>query len=118
MGTLVEVVQNDSDYDLWLIRFYDSTKDSLDFRDTVVIFSQQDLELSEISRLGGIYQWHNCSGRYLPIMTLQVKDQDTLQVTIDPNISENWSYIILEKDRSGGGTCECRLIISNDEIIK
>ena len=107
-----QIIQNDSDYDLWLkiksLYLYDSLL--LPKREETIVFGDHGL--------GTPLTYVNCDSFYSDTTELLVKDSTHLKVTLDIGDLELWTYSLLEKYSFGGGRCECRLIITNDDIQK
>ncbi|MEM7375627.1 MAG: hypothetical protein AAF587_43950 [Bacteroidota bacterium] len=108
------VLQNDSDYDLWVVR------DSAHVRDSSLLLAGMSQTLWDIWHIGNVGLYESCPGtEAIPepsIFSVHVKNRDSLSVKGDLHASEGWIYSILSQGPFGSGMCECRRILTNTDI--
>lgn len=105
-----QIIQNDSDYDIWL-----KVKSLYQF-DSLLIPKREETIIFGEHGLGSPSQFVDCDSFISDTTELLVKDSIGLQVLVDIDHLEFWTYTLLDDKGYGSGTCECRFIISNDDI--
>ena len=105
-----QIIENRSDFDLWLKNEQDPTSDSM------LIPSMEETIIAGWHGLGSPSQYQLCDNYSWIDLILHVKDHDTLHVQIDVTDPTIWTYTLLDDKGHGSGVCECRLIISNADI--
>jgi hypothetical protein len=108
-----KIIQNDSDYDFILSvhggfsYFYDTNSFYINKHSEVVIMTT--------GGLGQTFQYDDCN-IYADSLTSIIVNNDSLKIKPDISDPSNWIFKILKETYKSGGTCECRLIISDDQI--
>ncbi|MNJ88880.1 hypothetical protein D3C87_64380 [compost metagenome] len=111
-----QVIQNDSDYDVWL-KVYDRP-DSLGtvFFTVDSFFIARRSETVILERHGhkNMSQFERCR-MYLD--SISVRAADTL-LFLNKNLNSDTNYVFNEvnKNKKGGGTCECRTTFKNSDL--
>jgi hypothetical protein len=107
-----KVIQNDSDFDV-IIRVHGA---SIDYSaDSFYVSKRSEEAILVGSGLGQTFEFEDCN-LYADSLTASVADTDTMKVLTELNDLSNWTFSVLNKTFKGGGTCECRIIINNDQI--
>lgn len=105
-----QIVQNDSDFDIWFrvksLYQYDSLL--LPKREETIIFGDHGL--------GSPRHYENCDYFFSDTTDLLVKDSIHMQVLVDIDSVALWTYTLLDDYGYGSGKCECRFIITNNDI--
>ena len=112
-----KVIQNDSDFDL-MIYIYPDTKvgyKSFYKFDSLQINNHTESSIYEYSGLGQTIEFEDCN-TYADSIFAKVIQNDTMDYKINLNEKSNWIFSILDKSFKKGGTCECRIRITNDMI--
>ena len=106
------ILVNGSSYDLYLISRLDSTFD------TSKILIGSSLEFLQDSHFGKIRAHEDCIERYeyLDSFYLVVQGNDSIHVDVDVLGNKDWHYTQDKKYISGGGTCHCTLIVTNEKV--
>ena len=112
-----KVVQNDSDFDLMIYIYPESKVGDGSFYklDSLQINSHTEASIYEFSGLGQTFEFKDCN-TYADSIFAKVKGNDTLDLNINLNDKSQWIFSILDKTFKEGGTCECRVRITNDMI--
>lgn len=111
-----QVIQNDSDYAVWL-KVYgrpDSTATVFFTVDSFLIESKGELVLLERHGHRNMSQFERCN-MYLDSISVRAADT-TLVLNKNLNSDTNYVYKEVEKNRKGGGTCECRATFKNSDL--
>ncbi|MFZ4462720.1 MAG: hypothetical protein ACOYN5_02680 [Bacteroidales bacterium] len=107
-----KVIQNDSDFDV-IIRVHGA---SIDYSaDSFYVSKRSEEAILLGSGLGQTFEFEDCN-LYADSLTASVADTDTMKVLTELNDLSNWTFTVLNKTFKGGGTCECRIIINDDQI--
>ncbi|MGV3610817.1 MAG: hypothetical protein ACO1N0_07710 [Fluviicola sp.] len=108
-----QVIQNDSDYDVW-IRVYERTDSAATVFFTVdSFFVAKKSEVIILERNG-----HKSMDQFQPcrmyVDSIGGRAADTL-LFVNRNLNADTNYVFTEvdKNKKGGGTCECRVIFKN-----
>lgn len=108
------VLQNDSEFELWLV------KDSASVRDSSLLLPGTSETLWNVFQIGTLGEYESCpatAGSIDPInFYLHVNGNQSLEVHVDLQESEGWVYSILSRGGFGSGASECRRLIRNDDI--
>jgi hypothetical protein len=110
-----KIIDNQSDYELIMILEYEGHDTP---PDTSNIYSGSEIVVYNYDHIGRVSEYENCKSEFIHTIRLKVKNNDSLVVSVDPNNLQNWNYYLLEKGINGSGECECRMIVSNDNIEK
>lgn len=108
-----QVIQNDSDYDVW-IRVYERTDSAATVNFTVdSFFVARKSETIILERNG-----HKNMSQFSPCRmyadSISGRAADTLLfLDKDLNSDANYTFTEVNKNKKGGGTCECRAIFKN-----
>lgn len=108
-----QVIQNDSDYDVW-IRVYERTDSASTVFFTVdSFFIARKSETIILERNGhkNMAQFSPCK-MYLDSISGRAADT-TLVLDLNLNSDSNYVFNEVDKNKKGGGTCECRAIFKN-----
>jgi len=119
-------VQNDSDYDVKAIvqifsPWYLDGKDTLyNLPDTIVVNKKTSSTIFTDGRIGCVYEYENCNFVQYDSISMLVFLVDTVKII--PNIHSKayidyWDFRVIKEYRNGGGTCECRMILTNDMLL-
>ena len=103
------IIQNNSDHEL--VYFYDQMPDE----DSVYIPSKSEVIVYTDHKLGTVSSFENCDQGVLDIERLIVADSSR-QLKFNLQDFERWEFVVIEKDAAGGGECECRLVVENEDI--
>ncbi|TSJ46307.1 hypothetical protein [Fluviicola chungangensis] len=108
-----QVIQNDSDYDVW-IKVYERTDSAATVSFTVDSFfvaSKGETIILERNGHKNMDQFKPCK---MYVDSISGRAADTLLV-LDLNLNSDSNYVFNEVDRNkkGGGTCECRAVFKN-----
>ncbi len=111
------VLENDSQYDLKLFIY---RKNSISckvrfFSDTVIVEKNSIKTVAGYNGLGQTFEFQNCESCADSIV-LKVVGNPSLKSTVNLNDPALWNFRVLKKTFKSGGTCECRLIMTNDKI--
>ena len=111
-------IQNDSDYDIIIhvhggnipgSSYYYASTDSFYVNkhsvDTIMFYWE----------VGETYGFEDCD-IYADSLTSEIANNDSLHLKVDLNNQSNWTFNMLHETHGGGGTCECRIIINNNQI--
>ena len=112
-----KIIQNDSDFDLLIIAYPESrfSSDNLFKDDSILIYKNTVTSILEVSGLGQTFEYEDCN-TYADSIVTKIIGNDALHLTIDLSDKSNWTFSILDRTYKGGGTCECRVKITNDMI--
>ncbi len=108
-----QVIQNDSDYDVW-IRVYERTDSASTVFFTVdSFFVARKSETIILERNGhkNMAQFSPCK-MYADSISGRAVDT-TLVLDLNLNSDSNYVFNEVEKNKKGGGACECRAIFKN-----
>lgn len=105
-----QIVQNDSDYDIWL------KYKTLNQYDSFLLRKRQETIIFEYHGLGSPVTYENCDSFLSDSTELLVKDSINLIVFADIDNQDIWTYTLLRDDRYGSGICECRFILTNSDV--
>lgn len=111
-----QVIQNDSDYDVW-IKVYNRTDSAATVFFTVdSFFLAKKSETIILERNGhkNMSLFNPCK-MYLDSIKGYAKDT-SLILTKNLNTDTNYTFIEVSKNTKGGGTCECRTIFKNSDL--
>lgn len=111
-----QVIQNDSDYDVWL-KVYDrpDSVGTVFFAvDSFLIESKGEINLLERYGHRNMSQFDPCK-MYLDSIGVRAADT-TLVLNKNLNSDTNYVFKEVEKNRKGGGTCECRATFKNSDL--
>lgn len=108
-----QVIQNDSDYDVW-IRVYERTDSAATVFFTVDSFFVAKKSETIILERNGHKNMSQFSPCKMYLDSISGYAVDTLLV-LNRNLNADTNYVFSEvdKNRKGGGTCECRTIFKN-----
>ena len=105
------IVENSSDHTILLV--IQSGGNS----DTTEIAPHQTIEFLNEHKRGRRSEYSECPfGNYETDFAFEVKGDSTLTINADSVGNKNWQFSTTDKTMNGGGTCECRLIITNSMI--
>ena len=112
-----KVVQNDSDFDITVYIYPESKVGDGSFYkfDTIRIKNHTVASVYEVSGLGQTFEYEDCN-TYADSIFARVIGVDTLDYVFSLNDKSNWIFSVLDKTYKEGGTCECRIRITNDMI--
>ncbi len=112
-----KVVQNDSDFDITVYVFPESKVGNGSFYkfDTILINNHTEVSIYELSGLGQTFEFEDCD-TYADSIYTRVTGIDTLDIEINLNDRSQWVFSILDESFKEGGTCECRVRITNEMI--
>jgi len=112
-----KVILNDSKYDIKIISV-DTPRANVynvyEF-DTLLVAKHSSEVIASEGGIGAIATYSSCNQFNDSIYAIIV-GFDSLHLNIDISDSMNWTYLIIEETNNGGGTCECRLKITNSMI--
>lgn len=108
-----KIIQNDSDYDISIVvhggePYYYSA-------DSFYIEKHSEETIMAHGGLGQTLEFEDCS-IYADSITSEVMNSDSLKTTYDLNNLSLWNFSILNKTYGSGGTCECRIVLRNEQI--
>ena len=106
------IIQNNSGYDLKIYVYNDTLKSCNYFydNDSFLVANKSETVLATGSKLGHAAEFENCESCADSIIS-KVVGNDTMRLTINLNDPSFWNFKNFHK-----GVCECRLIITNDDI--
>lgn len=107
---LSQILDNQSVYDLEVITEIDGVSGI----DTIPSMSLDTLFM--FATFGRLGEFSDCALAPINPIAINVLESDTLELSIDPNNSENWDFTILQSNDDGGGQAECRLTIEDSDI--
>lgn len=112
-----KVIQNDSDFDITVYICPESKVGDGSFYkfDSIQINKHTEASIYEFSGLGQTFEFDDCN-TYADSIFTRVRGNDTLYVDINLNDKSLWVFSILDESFKEGGTCECRVKITNDMI--
>ena len=112
------VIQNESGYDLQFLVYpaQNSTCWTVLESDTIIVNKHSVKTIGAFSGLGQTFEFENCD-LCADSINGKVVNNDTLSLILDLNNRAGWNFSILKKTFKQGGTCECRIKIT-DEMIK
>jgi hypothetical protein len=112
-----KVVQNDSDFDITVTIYPESKVGDGSFYkyDSFRINNHTEASIYEVSGLGQTFEFEDCN-TYADSIFARVTETDTLYPDINLNDNSQWNFSVLDKSFKEGGTCECRVRITNDMI--
>lgn len=105
-----KIIENRSDYDIRVYTYKDSIQE-----DYFLIDRHSSDTIFETGHLGTTEDYSDCSTR-VDSIRVEIAGHDSLHVTLDLNDSAKWTYYRLSKTFKGGGQCDCRIRISNEDI--
>ena len=111
-----QVIQNDSDYAVWL-KVYDrpDSVGTVFFAvDSFLIESKGEINLLERYGHRNMSQFDPCK-MYLDSISVRAADT-TLVLNKNLNSDTNYVFTEVDKNRKGGGTCECRATFKNSDL--
>ena len=107
------VIENRSSYDI-VILSQDSLYPAYN-ADSGMVHAGATRVIQQFTSIGTVSKFSYCGVGEGEIRFL-VPGFDSLEVTKDPTIHDDWNYCILEVTRFQGGSCRCSLIISDATI--
>ena len=107
------VIENKSSHDVW-IKVNQETYPAF-VQDSFMITKNSSVIISSRSSLGRVSEFGDC-GLIDGTLSSGVLTNDTLSIQKNVNESGNWTSIVKSKGFGGGGECECRFTITNDDI--
>jgi hypothetical protein len=112
-----KVIQNDSDFDLLVKVYPDSSSGASTFfkGDSIVINKKTITSIFEYSGFGQTFEYEDCK-TYTDSIVTKIMGNEGLNLSIDLNDKLYWTFSILDRTFKEGGTCECRVKITNDMI--
>jgi len=112
-----KIIENDSDYDLLVIVYPDSKSGASTFfkGDSSVINKKTLTSIFEYSGFGQTFEYEDCNTHADSIIT-KIVGYENLNLSIDLNDELNWTFSILDRTFKDGGTCECRVTITNEMV--
>jgi hypothetical protein len=112
-----KVVQNDSDFDITVYIYPESKVGDGSFYefDSLQINNHTEASIYEVSGLGQTFEYEDCN-TYADSILARIIGNDTLDLNINLNDKSQWIFSVLDKTFKQGGTCECRVRITNDMI--
>jgi len=121
--TYSRVIQNNSDFEVKVISqtkapWYLDGKDTVyNLPDTIIIHKNATTAIFSENSIGYVIKYQDCDFPYEPMPAI-VYFTDSIKSI--PNILNvnGWNFRIIKEDRSGGGICECRLILTNDILVE
>ncbi|WMX12324.1 hypothetical protein [Aureispira sp. CCB-E] len=117
------IIQNDSDYDIWIINPYyralDSTNTFTECREIVldsIAVARKTSYVLEVVNTNRSVDFHaDCPFICLDTLETRIHNRDSLRLNINLYPSDsNWVYTVFQEGEKG--SCECRLIITNSSI--
>jgi len=102
------IVQNDSDFDVKVVIRMTSYAPI----DTLVIEKKTRKTVFTQGGLGVVNDFQNCDIPRDSIPMLIYFDNSTKLIP-DINKLNEWNFKIINKNKAGGGSCECRLVLTN-----
>lgn len=112
-----KVVENTSDYDL-IVRVYPDSNDYRHFyyeTNSFFIAKHSQVTIAGYHHIGEVGEFKGCD-TYADSIMVEIPEYDSLALTLELNQPINWTFHRLEKSIGGGGVCECRIIVSNNNI--
>jgi hypothetical protein len=112
-----KVVQNDTDFDITVYIYPESKVGDGSFYkfDTIRINNHTEASIYEVSGLGQTFEYEDCN-TYADSIFAGITGNDTLDVDVNLNDKSQWIFTVLDKTFKQGGTCECRVRITDDMI--
>jgi hypothetical protein len=111
-----KIIVNDSDYDLLVTVYQDSTKANEPYlQHSFLVSKHTQLDIMSTDGLGSTQPFESCS-TYSDSIRTEIAGNDSLHLAIDLGNQSNWIYSLLKKTFKGGGQCECRIQIRNEHI--
>lgn len=107
------IIQNSSTHDI-IIYGYGIKVDSNSI-DSFYVDKYSVKSIMQYSYLGTISNFEDCSFNY-DSLSAKIMDSDSLNLLLDLNDQANWNFNVIDESFGGGGSCECRLIINDDQI--
>lgn len=111
------VIQNDSSYDL-KISVFGGNRPNCKYQydnDSLIVKSKSELTFASYSGLGQTTEFNNCESCADSIV-VKIVGSNALRTTINFNAPASWTFNTLRTSYKSGGTCECRLQITDNEI--
>ncbi len=107
------IIENKSSHDIW-IKVEQETYPAF-AQDSFMIPKNSSMIVQTRGGLGRVEDFGNC-GLEAGTLSSGVFTNDTLEIQRNMNESGNWTSIVKSKAMGGGGECECRFIITNEDI--
>ena len=108
-----KIIQNDSDYDIIIsVHNGESYYYSID---SLYVVKHSEETIMAYSGLGQTFEFEDCN-IYADSLTSQIANNDSLKLILDLNDQSNWNFSILNETFKSGGTCECRIILKNEDV--
>jgi len=107
------VIENKSSHDVWVKVNQDVYPAFL--QDSFLVAKNSSIIVSSGSSLGRVDEFSYC-GLEEGTLSSGVFTSDTLEIQKNLNEDGNWSPIVKSKAVTGGGECECRFTITNNDI--
>jgi hypothetical protein len=111
-----QVIQNNSDYDVW-VRVYERTDSAATVNFTIDSFfvaKGQELIILERNGHKNMSQFSPCR-MYADSISARAADT-SLVLNKDLNSDANYVFSEVDKNKKGGGTCECRATFKNSDL--
>ena len=69
----------------------------------------------QYDEIGSVSKFEDCS-LFSDSLSSKIMDSDSLKLLLDLNNNSNWNFSVNKKSFGGGGLCECRIIINENQI--
>ena len=107
------VIENKSSHDVW-IKVNQETYPVF-VQDSFMISKNSSTIVQSSGGLGRVADFNYC-GLEEGTLSSGVFTNDTLEIQRNLNENGNWSSVVKSKRFGGGGECECRFIITDEDI--
>jgi hypothetical protein len=110
-----QVVQNDSSHDIWVYSYGSPTDPDqpAPVLDSTLIPAGATSSIYEYSHIGTVGLFKECRSYTYDSLSSAVVSSDSLHLILDINDAANWRYTVIDETFSGGGSCECRMLIDD-----
>ena len=114
-----KIIENKTDYSMVMI-FADPTNPDYVFaKDTFVLPPKQSITIMNISISDVLVSSYSFCPPSSGIVEVDVIDSTSVNYILIKDLfdANNWTYAVTEKKINGGGACECKLVIEEEDII-
>lgn len=110
-----QIVQNDSSHDIWFYTYGSRTEPNqpAPVLDSTLVPAGVTSSIYEYAHLGTVGLFTACRSYEYDSLSSTVVSSDPLKLSINLNQPANWRYTVIDEALSGGGSCECRIVIDD-----
>ena len=117
-----KIVQNNSDYNVKVLRgvgywYLDGTDTIFTPTDTLTIYKNTSDVIYRNGGIGGVYDYQDC-WPFIDPMPMLVYYEDSVKLIPNIHKMNYWDFRVIKQYKNGGGTCECRIILTNEILAE